>query len=216
MCIRDSVDIVITTALIPGRAAPRLLTAADVALMKPGSVVVDMAAGQGGNVEGSVAGERVVTDGGVVILGYTDLAGRLPQQSSQLYGTNLVNLLALLTPASDGILVYDENDVVQRAVTVTREGAVTWPPPPVQVSAAPAPAASTAAAATGTVVAEKRTLSRGAKSGLIAAGIAALFLVCAVSPPPLPQHFLVLTLSVVIGFYAVSYTHLTLPTIYSV
>ena len=130
-------------------AAPRLLTAADVALMKPGSVVVDMAAGQGGNVEGSVAGERVVTDGGVVILGYTDLAGRLPQQASQLYGTNLVNLLALLTPASDGTLVYDENDVVQRAVTVTREGAVTWPPPPVQVSAAPAPAASAAAAATG-------------------------------------------------------------------
>lgn len=197
------VDIVITTALIPGRAAPRLLTAADVALMKPGSVVVDMAAGQGGNVEGSVAGERVVTDGGVVILGYTDLAGRLPQQSSQLYGTNLVNLLALLTPASDGILVYDENDVVQRAVTVTREGAVTWPPPPVQVSAAPAPAASTAAAATGTGVTEKRTLSRGAKAALTAVGIAALFVVCAVSPAPLPQHFLVLTLSVVIGFYVI-------------
>ncbi|WP_454131052.1 Re/Si-specific NAD(P)(+) transhydrogenase subunit alpha [Microbacterium lacticum] len=194
------VDIVITTALIPGRAAPRLLTAADVALMKPGSVVVDMAAGQGGNVEGSVAGERVVTDGGVVVLGYTDLAGRLPQQASQLYGTNQLNLISLLTPGKDGVLTIDDDDVVQRAVTVTRDGAVTWPPPPVQVSAAPA---APAAAAPAAAAPAKKTLSTGAKSGLIAAGIAALFLVCAVSPPPLPQHFLVLTLSVVIGFYVI-------------
>ena len=194
------VDIVITTALIPGRAAPRLLTAADVASMKPGSVVVDMAAGQGGNVEGSVAGERVVTENGVVILGYTDLAGRLPQQASQLYGTNLLNLMTLLTPAKDGTVVYDENDVVQRSVTVTRDGAVTWPPPAVQVSAAPAAKTQTAATP---VAPEKKKLSAGAKSGLIAAGIAALFLVCAVAPPPLPQHFLVLTLSVVIGFYVI-------------
>ena len=194
------VDIVITTALIPGRAAPRLLTAADVASMKPGSVVVDMAASQGGNVEGSVAGERVVTDNGVVILGYTDLAGRLPQQASQLYGTNLLNLMTLLTPAKDGTVVYDENDVVQRSVTVTRDGAVTWPPPAVQVSAAPAAKTQTAATP---VAPEKKKLSAGAKSGLIAAGIAALFLVCAVAPPPLPQHFLVLTLSVVIGFYVI-------------
>ncbi|WP_454137890.1 Re/Si-specific NAD(P)(+) transhydrogenase subunit alpha [Microbacterium paulum] len=194
------VDIVITTALIPGRAAPRLLTAADVASMKPGSVVVDMAASQGGNVEGSVAGERVVTENGVVILGYTDLAGRLPQQASQLYGTNLLNLMTLLTPAKDGTVVYDENDVVQRSVTVTRDGAVTWPPPAVQVSAAPAAKTQTAATP---VAPEKKKLSAGAKSGLIAAGIAALFLVCAVAPPPLPQHFLVLTLSVVIGFYVI-------------
>ena len=194
------VDIVITTALIPGRAAPRLLTAADVALMKPGSVVVDMAAGQGGNVEGSVAGERVVTDGGVVILGYTDLAGRLPQQSSQLYGTNLVNLLSLLTPGKDGVLTIDDDDVVQRAVTVTRDGAVTWPPPPVQVSAAPA---APAAAAPAVAAPAKKTLSTGAKAALTAVGIAALFVVCAVSPAPLPQHFLVLTLSVVIGFYVI-------------
>lgn len=196
------VDIVITTALIPGRAAPRLLTAADVASMKPGSVVVDMAAGQGGNVEGSVAGERVVTENGVVILGYTDLAGRLPQQASQLYGTNLLNLLTLLTPAKDGTIVYDENDVVQRSVTVTRDGEVIWPPPPVQVSAAPV-ATKAPDAATPSAPEKKRKLSAGAKSGLIAAGIAALFLVCAISPPPLPHHFLVLTLSVVIGFYAI-------------
>ncbi|WP_431804671.1 Re/Si-specific NAD(P)(+) transhydrogenase subunit alpha [Microbacterium sp. bgisy203] len=193
------VDIIITTALIPGRAAPRLITAADVASMRPGSVVVDMAAGQGGNVEGSVAGERVVTENGVVILGYTDLAGRLPQQASQLYGTNLLNLLTLMTPGKDGALTIDETDVVQRAVTVTEAGSVTWPPPPVQVSAAPAkPQAAPAHAPE-----PKKGLSRSAKTGLTIAGIAALFLVCAVSPPPLPQHFLVLTLSVVIGFYVI-------------
>ena len=195
------VDIVITTALIPGRAAPRLLTAADVASMKPGSVVVDMAAGQGGNVEGSVAGERVVTENGVVILGYTDLAGRLPQQASQLYGTNILNLLTLLTPQKDGHLVIDERDVVQRGVTVAQAGAVTWPPPPVQVSAAPA--ATPAAPAVAVAPAVKKGLSRGARAALIAVGIAALFLVCAVAPAPLPQHFLVLTLSVVIGFYVI-------------
>lgn len=196
------VDIVITTALIPGRAAPRLLTAADVAAMKPGSVIVDMAAGQGGNVEGSVAGERVVTANGVIILGYTDLAGRLPQQASQLYGTNLLNLLTLLTPGKDGQLVIDDTDVVQRAVTVTRGGAVTWPPPPVQVSAAPAKPGADAAASS-PAPAPKKGLSAGAKTGLIVAGVAALFLVCAVAPAPLPQHILVLTLSVVIGFYVI-------------
>lgn len=193
------VDIIITTALIPGRPAPRLITAADVAAMKPGSVIVDMAAGQGGNVEGSVPGEKVLTANGVTILGYTDLAGRLPQQASQLYGTNVLNLLTLLTPGKDGALVLDETDVVQRGVTVTRGGAVTWPPPPVQVSAAPQrPAAGPVAAP---VV--KRGLSRGAKAALITVGIAALFLVCAIAPAPLPQHFLVLTLSVVIGFYVI-------------
>ena len=106
--------------------------------MKAGSVIVDMAAGQGGNVEGSVAGERIVTDNGVVILGYTDLPARLPAQASQLYGTNLLNLLKLLTPDKNGQLRIDFDDVVQRSVTVVREGEKTWPPPPVQVSAAPA------------------------------------------------------------------------------
>jgi NAD(P) transhydrogenase subunit alpha len=195
------VDIIVTTALIPGRPAPRLITAADVASMKPGSVVVDMAAAQGGNVEGSVAGERVVTANGVVILGYTDLAGRLPQQASQLYGTNLLNLLTLVTPGADGELALDFDDVVQRAVTVVRDGEITWPPPPVQVSAAPAAAASAEPAAAPKPA--RRILSTGTKTGLSIAGIAALFLVCAFAPPPLPQHFLVLTLSVVVGFYVI-------------
>jgi NAD(P) transhydrogenase subunit alpha len=197
------VDIIITTALIPGRAAPRLITAADVASMRPGSVIVDMAAGQGGNVEGSVAGEKVVTANGVVILGYTDLPGRLPQQASQLFATNLVNLLKLLTPGKEGVLALDFDDVVQRTVTVVQDGEITWPPPPVQVSAAPA--TSTPAGSGTGVVAAKRPMSAGARTGLVVAGIAALFAICAFAPPPLPQHFLVLTLAIVVGFYVIGH-----------
>ena len=203
------VDIVITTALIPGRPAPRLLTEADVASMKPGSVIVDMAAAQGGNVAGSVAGEKVVTDNGVTILGYTDLAGRLPTQASQLYGTNLVNLLKLLTPGKDGQLVLDFDDVVQRNVTVVRDGEKTWPPPPVSVSAAP-PAATPAAVS---VAAEKKApTSPAVKWGLIGAGILALFLVNAFAPAPLPEHITVLTLAVVVGYYVIGKVHHALHT----
>ena len=191
------VDIVITTAAIPGRPAPRLLTAADVASMKPGSVIVDLAAGSGGNVEGSVAGQRVVTENGVVILGYTDLAGRLPGQASQLYSTNVLNLLKLVTPGKDGVLTLDFEDVVQRSITVTRAGETTWPPPPVTVSAAPV------AAASAPVEIAPKKQHPGRRAALVLLGIAALFAVCAFAPPPLPQHFLVLTLSVVVGFYVI-------------
>ncbi|MEN0071912.1 MAG: Re/Si-specific NAD(P)(+) transhydrogenase subunit alpha, partial [Propionicimonas sp.] len=108
------VDIIITTALIPGKPAPRLITEEMVATMKPGSVIVDMAAANGGNVAGSKPDELVVTDNGVKIIGYTDLAGRLPTQASQLYGTNVVNLFKLLTPAKDGEVALDLDDVVLR------------------------------------------------------------------------------------------------------
>ncbi|MBT2522616.1 Re/Si-specific NAD(P)(+) transhydrogenase subunit alpha [Arthrobacter sp. ISL-28] len=207
------VDIIITTALIPGRPAPKLLTAEDVAEMRPGSVIVDMAAGQGGNVEGSVAGERVVTDNGVVILGYTDLPARLPAQASQLYGTNLLNLLKLLTKEKDGQLRIDFEDVVQRSVTVVRNGEKTWPPPPVQVSAAP-PAQAQAPHAGGSAAdtAKKTGLSPAGKAGLIAAGMAMLFGINAVAPAPLPQHFTVLLLSIVIGFYVIGKVHHALHT----
>ncbi len=136
------VDVVITTALIPGRPAPRLLTAEMVASMRPGSVVVDMAAASGGNVEGSVPDEVVVTPDGVTVIGYTDLTARLPAQASQLYGTNVANLVQLLTPARDGRLVLDLDDVVVRGMTVVRDGETLWPPPPVAVSAAPPPPAA--------------------------------------------------------------------------
>lgn len=206
------VDIIITTALIPGRPAPKLLTAGDVAAMKSGSVIVDMAAGQGGNVEGSVAGERIVTENGVVILGYTDLPARLPAQASQLYGTNMVNLLKLLTPDKDGRLRIDFDDVVQRSVTVVRNGELTWPPPPVQVSAAPEVKPDASAAAESPAPKKKQGLSTAGKAGLFAAGIAALFLVSAVAPAPLPQHFTVLMLSVVVGFYVIGKVHHALHT----
>ncbi len=203
------VDIVITTALIPGRPAPKLITAADVASMKPGSVIVDMAAAQGGNVAGSRAGEVVTTDNGVTIIGYTDLAGRLPAQASQLYGTNLVNLMKLLTPAKDGQLVLDFDDVVQRSITVVRDGAKTWPPPPVQVSAAtPATTPMPARA----VVPEKKPIRTGRMYTLVGIGIATLFLLTAYSPNQLTSNFSVFVLAVVIGYYVIGKVHHALHT----
>ena len=193
------VDIIITTALIPGRPAPRLITAAGLASMKPGSVIVDMAAAQGGNVEGSVADEVVTTGHGVTIIGYTDLAGRLPAQASQLYGTNLVNLAKLVTPNKDGVFALDFEDVVQRGVTVAKDGEVLWPPPPVQVSAAPA----AAPVAQVEPKPEKKPLSPAAKIGLVLVGAALLLLATATAPAPIPEHLTVLTLSVIIGYYVI-------------
>ncbi|AIV38307.1 Re/Si-specific NAD(P)(+) transhydrogenase subunit alpha [Streptomyces sp. CCM_MD2014] len=205
------VDVVVTTALIPGRPAPRLLTAADVAAMKPGSVVVDMAAAQGGNVEGTVAGRSVVTDNGVTLIGYTDLASRLPTQASQLFGTNLVNLLRLLTPGKDGRLVVDFDDVVQRAVTVVRAGTVTWPPPPVSVSAAP-PATAPAAATAAPVGARPSRLTPAGRYCLIGLGMLAAFLTVAFAPAQLAENFTVFALAVVIGYYVIGKVHHSLHT----
>ncbi|MEY9848860.1 Re/Si-specific NAD(P)(+) transhydrogenase subunit alpha [Streptacidiphilus sp. MAP5-3] len=203
------VDIVVTTALIPGRPAPRLLTAEDVAAMKPGSVIVDMAAAMGGNVEGTVAGRAVVTDNGVTIIGYTDLASRLPAQASQLFGTNLVNLVKLVTPGKDGQLTLDFEDVVQRAVTVVREGEITWPPPKVSVSAAPAaPVAETAKPEPK----EARKLSPAARFSLIGVGMLALFGVVGFAPAQLAENFTVFMLAVVIGYYVIGKVHHALHT----
>ncbi|MEN3534334.1 Re/Si-specific NAD(P)(+) transhydrogenase subunit alpha [Microbispora sp. ZYX-F-249] len=206
------VDIVITTALIPGRPAPRLLTSEHVARMRPGSVVVDMAAAQGGNVEGTRPGEAVVTGNGVTIIGYTDLAGRLPAQASQLYGTNVVNLMKLLTPGEDGRLVLDFDDVVQRAMTVVRDGEKTWPPPPVPVSAvpaAPAPARGTPPAP----AASPPAPSPGRRRHLVTAAVAAaLFVLTAFSPNALIEHVTVFVLSIVIGFYVIGNVHHALHT----
>lgn len=202
------VDIVITTALIPGRPAPRLLTAEMVASMKPGSVIVDLAAANGGNVEGSVADEVVVTPNGVTIIGYTDLAGRLPAQASQLYSTNLVNLMKLLTPGKDGQLVLDWDDVVQRSMTVARDHQVTWPPPPVEVSAAP----KAAAAAVPVVVKEKTPTSPRKRYTLVALAAAALLLITAAAPAQLTANLTVFVLAIVIGFYVIGNVHHALHT----
>lgn len=205
------VDIIITTALIPGREAPRLITEEMVASMKPGSVIVDMAAGSGGNVAGSVADERVVTDNGVRIIGYTDLAGRLPTQASQLYGTNVVNLLKLLTPDKDGRAVLDLEDQVVRGMTVTQEKETLWPPPPVQVSAASsAPAKSAGPEAVSQE--PKKPVDPNRKFWLIG-GAAALFLIAAAfMPAAFLSHFIVFALAVVIGFYVIGNVHHALHT----
>jgi NAD(P) transhydrogenase subunit alpha len=204
------VDIIITTALIPGRPAPRLITEEMVASMRSGSVIVDMAAAQGGNVAGSVPDEIVVTPNGVSIIGYTDLPGRLPTQASQLYGTNLVNLLKLLTPEKDGRLVLDLDDVVQRSMTVVHRGEKTWPPPPVQVSAAPVPAAPAAPPAAAPPP-EKRP-APGRRPALVGLAAAVLFLVTGFSPSDLVGHFTVFALAIVVGFYVIGAVHHALHT----
>ncbi|MEN3221185.1 Re/Si-specific NAD(P)(+) transhydrogenase subunit alpha [Mycolicibacterium porcinum] len=207
--LAKDVDIIITTALIPGRPAPRIITADMVASMKPGSVIVDMAAANGGNVEGTVKDQAIVTDNGVTIIGYTDLAGRLPAQASQLYGTNLVNLLKLLTPDKDGKVVLDWDDVVQRSMTVVRDGETTWPPPPVQVSAAPA---AQPAAATPVVKEEKKPMSTGRRLGVTFAAAAAIFALIAMSPAALQVHLTVFALAIVIGYYVIGNVHHALHT----
>lgn len=208
------VDIIITTALIPGRQAPRLITEEMVASMKPGSVIVDMAAGSGGNVAGSVADEKVVTANGVTILGYTDLPARLPTQASQLYGTNVVNMLTLMTPEKDGQLVIDLDDVVVRGMTVTSGGETLWPPPPVQVSAA-ATAASPAPAAGGASAPEpaaKAPMSPAARWGAIGAAALVFLLVMGFAPPAILANVTVFMLAVVIGYYVIGNVHHALHT----
>ena len=158
---------------------------------------------------GSVPDEIVVTANGVSIIGYTDLPGRLPAQASQLYGTNLVNLMKLLTPGKDGRLVLDMADVVQRSMTVVHRGEKTWPPPPVQVSAAP-PAPAPAATAVGKAQHHRPTPRR--TFSLVGLSAALLFLITAFSPNELIQHFTVFALAVVVGFYVIGHVHHALHT----
>lgn len=193
-------DIVITTALIPGRPAPQLITAETVANMRAGSVLVDMAAANGGNVALTQADERVVTDNLVTILGYTDLASRLAAQTSQLYGTNIVNLFKLLTPGKDGELVLDHEDVVQRGITVTQDGESLWPPPPVQVSAAPAAAAPVERhVPEPKVPMDPRKKLFGTALAVVLFGLAAAY-----SPPSFLGHFTVFALAIFVGYYVIS------------
>ncbi|MGW4028616.1 Re/Si-specific NAD(P)(+) transhydrogenase subunit alpha [Streptomyces sp. NPDC004838] len=204
------VDIVITTALIPGRPAPRLITEEMVAGMKPGSVIVDMAAANGGNVAGTVKGEKVVTENGVTIIGYTDLAGRLPAQASQMYGTNVLNLLKLMTPDRDAQLVLDWDDPVQRSITVVRKGESAWPPPPVQVSAAPASA--NPGQGPEKTLEKKAPMTATQRFGGVALGALALFLAAAFAPPALLPRVTVFVLAIVIGYYVIGHVHHALHT----
>jgi NAD(P) transhydrogenase subunit alpha len=193
------VDIIVTTALIPGKPAPKLITREMVDSMQAGSVIVDLAAQNGGNCEYTVANQVTVTPNGVKIIGYTDLPGRLPTQSSQLYGTNLVNLLKLLCKEKDGNIAVDFDDVVVRGVTVIREGEVTWPAPPIQVSAQPQAKAKPAAEP----VPEKKPTSPWFKYGLMALAIILFGWFASVAPKEFLGHFTVFALACVVGYYVV-------------
>jgi NAD(P) transhydrogenase subunit alpha len=192
------VDIIITTALIPGKPAPRLITAEMVESMKDGSVIVDLAAEQGGNCELTEADE-VVSKNGVTLIGYTDLPSRLAAQSSQLYATNLRHLLTDLTPEKDGNIVVDMEDEVIRGATVCKDGATTWPPPAPKLSAAPPKAAPAPAPI---VKKEEKPSVMGPIIGMVVAGLALLGL-GAVAPESFMAHFTVFVLACFVGYMVI-------------
>jgi len=198
------VDIIITTALIPGKPAPKLITADMVKSMKPGSVIVDMAGEQGGNCELTVPGEAVVRHG-VTIIGYTDLVSRLAKQSSTLYSTNLLRVTEELCKAKDGALNVNMEDDAIRGLTVIKEGSITWPaPPPKLPAAAPAkPAAAPAAAPKGHGHGSSEPMS--AKSLAIVFGVGALLflLVGLYAPSTFLAHFTVFVLACFVGYMVV-------------
>ena len=201
-------DVVITTAAVPGRRAPVLLDREAVERMRPGSVIIDMAASTGGNTELTVPGRVVTTESGVAVVGFTDLASRLPLQSSLLYSQNLVNLLDLMTPAKDGTIVLDLDDEVIRTVTVCHAGEILWPPPPVSVSAAPSAADEPAAERPGEIGAaeeldaQDRSRRRRVVLGLAATVLAAVLVL--ITPTAATSHYIVLALSIILGFHVIS------------
>ncbi|KVW85753.1 Re/Si-specific NAD(P)(+) transhydrogenase subunit alpha [Burkholderia cepacia] len=198
-------DIIITTALIPGKPAPKLITAEMVQSMKPGSVIVDMAGEQGGNCELTVPGEAVVRHG-VTIVGYTDLASRLARQSSTLYATNLLRVIEELCKAKDGTINVDFNDDAIRGLTVIKEGSVTWPPPPIQQPvAAPKPATPpvAAAASKGHGHGSGEPMSAKSLAIVFAVGALAFLLVGQFAPATFLAHFTVFVLACFVGYMVI-------------
>lgn len=199
------VDIIITTALIPGKPAPKLITAEMVRSMKPGSVIVDMAAEQGGNCELTEPGQSVVKHG-VTIVGYTDLASRLAKQSSTLYATNLFRLTEELCKAKDGVANVNMEDDAIRGLTVIKDGTITWPAPPLKPAAAPAPKPAA------TPMAEKKGgHGHGSGAPMPAKTLAIIFAVAALAfwfigayaPAAFLGHFTVFVLACFIGYMVV-------------
>ena len=202
--LAPDVDIVITTALIPGRDAPKLWLADMVAAMKPGSVVVDLAAERGGNCDLTVPDEKIVSENGVTVVGYSDFPSRMAAQSSTLYATNIRHMMSDLTPEKNGQVHHNMEDDVIRGATVAHEGAVTFPPPPPKVQAIAAKPKET--------VPEKTPEERRAEEAaafqqqtknqvtLLAVGGALMLLVGAYAPASFMQHFIVFVLSVFVGF----------------
>lgn len=200
------VDIIITTALIPGKPAPKLVSREMVMSMKPGSVVVDLAAQNGGNCEMTKPGEKIVTHD-VTIIGYTDLPSRLPTQSSNLYANNIVNLLTDMTPEKDGKLVVDMEDQVVRGTTVSFDGETTWPPPKIADPSPPKPAEPKPL-----VTPDKDEASTAKSSSMmhwIWTGVAAVFgllliwLIGRYAPPEFVSHFTVFVLACFVGWQLV-------------
>ena len=206
--IAPDIDIVITTALIPGRDAPELWTKDMVDSMKPGSVIVDLAAERGGNCKLTVMDEKIVTDNGVTIIGYTDFPSRMAAQSSTLYATNIRHMMTDLTPQKDGKPVHNMEDDVIRGATITHGGDVTFPPPPPKIAAI---AAQPKKEAPKELTAEERRAQETAafkaqtrnQVGLLAIGGALLLAVGLVAPASFMQHFIVFVLSVFIGFQVI-------------
>ncbi|TCM86095.1 Re/Si-specific NAD(P)(+) transhydrogenase subunit alpha [Rhodovulum steppense] len=206
--LAPDMDIVITTALIPGRPAPKLWTEDMVAAMKPGSVVIDLAAEKGGNCDLTVADKKIVSGNGVTIVGYTDFPSRMATQSSTLYSNNIRHMMTDLTPGKDGKVVHNMEDDVIRGATVTYEGEITFPPPPPKVKAIAAapkkekPKELTPEEKRAKEVAafRKQTLTQ---VGLLAGGGALLLAVGLVAPASFMQHFIVFVLAVFVGFQVI-------------
>jgi NAD(P) transhydrogenase subunit alpha len=205
--IAPDIDIVITTALIPNRAAPLLWTKDMVEMMKAGSVIIDLAAEKGGNCELTVMDEKVVSDNGVTIIGYTDFPSQMAAQSSTLYSTNIRHMVADLTPEKDGVIVHNMDDDVIRGATVAHANEVTFPPPAPKVAAIAVQKKEPVKELT---TEEKRALETEAfkkqtktQVGLLAAGGALLLAIGLVAPASFMQHFIVFVLSVFVGFQVI-------------
>ena len=206
--LAPEVDIVITTALIPNREAPELWTEDMVKSMKRGSVIVDLAAERGGNCKLTVADDKIVTENGVTIIGYTDFPSRMATQASTLYATNIRHMMTDLTPEKNGQAVHDMEDDVIRGATVTHKGEITWPPPPPKVAAiAAAPAKEKPKELTPE---EKRAQEIAAFKAqtkrqvtLLAIGGALVLGVGLVAPASFMQHFIVFVLAVFVGFQVI-------------
>ena len=201
-------DIVITTALIPNRAAPVLWTKDMVEMMKPGSVIVDLAAEKGGNCELTVADDKIVTKNGVTVVGYTDFPTRMATQSSTLYATNIRHMLTDLTPEKNGKIKHDMEDDVIRGATVTHKGKVTFPPPPPKIAAIaaqpkkPAPKELTREEKRDAEIAAFKAQTKQQVTLLTIGGLL-LLSVGLVAPASFMQHFIVFVLSVFVGFQVI-------------
>ncbi|SLN33607.1 NAD(P) transhydrogenase subunit alpha [Falsiruegeria litorea R37] len=205
--LAPEVDIVITTALIPNREAPELWTEDMVAAMKPGSVIVDLAAEKGGNCKLTVADEKIVTDNGVTIIGYTDFPSRMAAQASTLYATNIRHMMTDLTPEKDGQIVHDMEDDVIRGATVTHQGEITFPPPPPKVAAIAAQKKPEVKELTpeekrAQEVAEFKAQTKQQVT-LLAVGAVVMLGVGLVAPASFMQHFIVFVLAVFVGFQVI-------------